>query len=163
MLAASWAIGLAVQALQERQDRRHLATAPLRAFVWIAVASVLLGCAYGTHVRNAVWHTERSLWRDVVQKSPRNARGLMTYGVALMEEGDYPQALAYMQQAQIYDPHMTALHLNLGALYMRMNQMEEAGRNFQIALAINPGDDRARILYASWLSNDGHYLKRSNS
>ena len=40
-----------------------------------ALAVVLCTEAVGTHVRNNVWHTEESLWRDVTIKSPQNGRG----------------------------------------------------------------------------------------
>ncbi len=157
VLAASWAAALAIETLSDRKEGSPAAGFPLRAVVPGVAVVILCASAYGTHRRNAVWHTERSLWADVVEKSPRDPRGLMTYGVALMDDGEYRRGLAYMEQAELYNPRMPALQLNMGVLYMGLKEMEEAGRRFQIALAINPDDDRIHVHYAAWLAEGGYY------
>ena len=40
--------------------------------------------AYGITVRNEVWKDSESLWYDVSLKSPTNGRGLMNYGLELL-------------------------------------------------------------------------------
>jgi hypothetical protein len=64
--AVSWAAMLASRRI------------PVKAVAAIAGA-VLILCAIGTWQRNAVWHTEETLWRDAALKSPRNGRALMNY------------------------------------------------------------------------------------
>ena len=53
---------------------------------------ILIGNAYGTYQRNTVWKTDEALWKDCVEKSPKNGRGLMNYGLALMARADYAGA-----------------------------------------------------------------------
>src|SRR5262249_19658762 len=81
----------------------------------IAVAA-LLAMAYGTHQRNIVWRTEESLWLDVTQKSPRNGRGLMTYGLIQMSKGEYATADTYFQRALQLVPQYSYLHVNIAIL-----------------------------------------------
>ncbi|HYM25739.1 MAG TPA: hypothetical protein VEU08_21125, partial [Vicinamibacterales bacterium] len=66
-----------------------LSTVRARAAATVFAIAILGAMAYGTHERNIVWRTEESLWLDVTRKSPDNGRGLMTYGVIRMSEGDY--------------------------------------------------------------------------
>src|SRR5260370_9120730 len=61
----------------------------------VAVGLFLCGNGYATFQRNKVWKTEETLWHDVVLKSPRNARGLMTHLNPLMSKAAYDGALAY--------------------------------------------------------------------
>ena len=77
---------------------------------------VLAGYGYGAHRRNAVWHDEESLWRDDVQKSPHNGRGLMIYGLTQMNKGDYAAALDYFTRALALTPNYATLEINLGVV-----------------------------------------------
>jgi protein O-mannosyl-transferase len=61
---------------------------------------LLSAFAYGTHQRNIVWHTEETLWKDVTEKSPRNGRGLMNYGLTQMAKGKTIEALDYFERAK---------------------------------------------------------------
>jgi tetratricopeptide (TPR) repeat protein len=108
--AVVWAGWLLVERLPV-EFRRQWRTA--------GVALVLLGLsgyAWGTHVRNEVWHDEESLWLDDVQKSPHNGRGLMDYGLTQMNKGAYPQALDYFTRALPYTPNYPSLEINLGVV-----------------------------------------------
>ena len=78
----------------------------------VAVVCGLLPAPYlhgGTIQRNRVWNTEESLWRDVAEKSPRNGRGLMNYGLTLMNRGDYADALDYFTRALAFTPNYMVL------------------------------------------------------
>ncbi|MEO8679166.1 MAG: hypothetical protein ABI665_08975, partial [Vicinamibacterales bacterium] len=79
-LAASWGAWLLIERLNPSAAR----TAALS-----IVIVVLGGEAFGVRARNQVWRTDESLWLDVTRKSPTNGRGLMNYGVARMEKGDF--------------------------------------------------------------------------
>ena len=78
-----------------------------------AVALFLGANAYATFQRNKVWKTEETLWHDVVLKSPRNGRGLMTYGITLVNNGDFSRALDYLRRAQQLTPPYLMLLINL--------------------------------------------------
>ncbi len=157
VFAATWAAALLFEAVVYRLQRRTSASLPLRPIAWVVVILIFCADAYGTYRRNAVWRNDRSLWLDAVQKSPRNSRGLMSYGVELEDEGDYRQALAYMKQAESYDTMDPQLRINMATVYMNLNQMEKADRYLQTAVAMNPGDDRGHVHYAAWLGQQGRY------
>lgn len=126
------------------------------------VACVLLllcGYAYGTRVRNGVWHTEESLWLDDVQKSPHNGRGLMIYGLTQMAQGRYQSALDYFNRALIYTPNYATLEINLGVCDGAMNNPHEAEAHFMRAVALAPNDDQTHSFYARWLAAQGRVVE----
>lgn len=146
MLAVVWAIWLAVvQLAARRQD--------LPVWKIAACCAIVLLCAYGfgTWQRNKVWHDEDSLWLDDVQKSPRNGRGLMIYGLSQMGHGNYPVALAYFDRAVAYTPNYPSLEINLGVVNGAMFRAAEAERHFLRAIVLAPTDDQTHFFYGRWL------------
>jgi tetratricopeptide (TPR) repeat protein len=139
-LSVCWAAGLLVYRISLR-----------RGVVAFACGLVLAACAWGTMRRNRVWHTGESLWYDVTVKSPRNGRGLMNYGLALMARGDYPKALDYFQRALVYNPGYMVLEVNLGVVNGALKNDAEAERHFKRALALAPSDAIPNYFYAVWL------------
>lgn len=146
MLAIVWAAWLAVvQLATRRQD--------LPVWKMATACTVVLLCAYGygTWQRNKVWHDEDSLWLDDVQKSPRNGRGLMIYGLSQMGHGNYPVALAYFDRATTYTPNYPSLEINLGVVNGVMSRSRDAELHFQRAIALAPSDDQTHFFYGRWL------------
>jgi tetratricopeptide (TPR) repeat protein len=153
--AVVWAGWLLVERLPV-EFRRQWRTA--------GVALVLLGLsgyAWGTHVRNEVWHDEESLWLDDVQKSPHNGRGLMDYGLTQMNKGAYPQALDYFTRALPYTPNYPSLEINLGVVNGALadqgdaSRTAEAARHFARAIELAPNDDGPHAFYGRWLIAHG--------
>jgi tetratricopeptide (TPR) repeat protein len=121
-----------------------------------AVALVLLaGYAWGTRARNEVWRTEESLWRDVTVKSPRNGRGWMNYGLALMARGDRAGAEAAYLKALDLVPSYLYLHVNLGILRASIGKDREAEEHFKKALELGAENPGSRVYYARFLSRRG--------
>ena len=162
VLAATWTIWLLLErallapsALVSTAAKRNVATA-------LAVLA-LSSYAYGAHVRNTVWRTEESLWKDNAEKNPRNGRGLMNYGESLMARGDYPQARDLFERALVYTPNYATLEINLGVVNAAMADQGDAARaaevegHFQRAIELAPEDDNARALYGRWLVQHAYY------
>jgi uncharacterized protein (TIGR02996 family) len=156
VLAVVWAIWLLLS--------RHFGTARLdKLRPWLLGAAVVLLCLYGigVHARNAVWRDEESLWRDDVQKSPHNGRGLMNYGLTQMNKGDYATALDCFTRALIYTPDYPTLEINLGIVYGAMADRGDAQRaamaehHFLRAITLAPHDDAAHAYYGRWLDQQG--------
>lgn len=141
-LAASWALAIGI-------PRR--ARTPALA----AAAALLLVMAYGTYRRNIVWRTEESLWLDVTQKSPRNGRGLMTYGVIRMGKGDYATADDYFQRALPLVPQYSYLHVNIAILKGALGRSAEAEEHFRLAQTYDPENPICYYFYARWLMQAG--------
>ena len=118
---------------------------------------LLTAYAFGTHERNAVWHTEESLWRDVTIKSPRNGRGLMNYGLALMGKGDYADAERYFLKAMQYVPNYANLYVNMGILKAKTGKASVAEPFFQKAIHLNPGWPDGYYWYANFLKEQKRY------
>ncbi len=115
----------------------------------------LLANAYGIHERNKVWKTNLSLWEDVAKKSPKNGRGLMNYGLALMAKGDYVNAEIYYNKALVYTPNYSYLYINLGILKGAMGDPVSAEIHYRKAISCNES------VHLSWYYY-GRYLKEQN-
>ncbi|MGA2402795.1 MAG: tetratricopeptide repeat protein [Syntrophobacteraceae bacterium] len=124
-----------------------------RALVAILVAPGLLAFAWGTHQRNEVWRSEETLWRDVTIKSPRNGRGLMNYGLALMAKADYTGAEKYFMKGLEILPYYAYLHINLGILKEAAGRTAEAETYFRNALSFDAVNPECYYYYARFLRN----------
>lgn len=117
---------------------------------WALVAVVLLH-GVATHVRNRVWRSEESLWADVVQKSPRNGRGLMNYGRTLMAKGQLAEALAIFQRAKALLPYYGVLEINLGVVKAALGRDGEVEAHYRQGIGFDPNGVVGRRIYAEWL------------
>lgn len=150
-LAVTWAAALGLEAVAARAQNPAMVT-----HIALGTAVTLLACyGYGTHVRNKVWRTDESLWLDDVQKSPRNGRGLMNYGLTQMAKGAYPAALDYFQRALLYTPNYPSLEINLGIVHGALQQPAQAIQHFERAIALAPADDQTHFFYGRWQYQTG--------
>lgn len=61
------------------------------------------------------------------------------FNLAILETPDYPQAAANLYlQAIAITPNDPSLHLNLGYLYISLNQLQDARAQFAIAVRLDP-------------------------
>lgn len=161
MLAAVWAGYLLLQRLSTRQLPTFTTPVKWRKLATAFVLCALCGYAFGAHKRNAVWHDEESLWRDDVEKAPRNGRGLMIYGLSQMGKGEYSAARSLFERALLFTPNYPTLEINLGVVNGAMAdrgdfaRVQEAEEHFERALALAPQDDTAHTFYARWLLEHG--------
>src|SRR5205823_9994845 len=98
-----------------------------------------------------VWKTEPTLWHDVVLKNPRNGRGLMTYGITLVNKGDFAGALGYLHRAQQFTPRYSVLLINLAIAENATEQSAAAEQHFKEALELAPLAPDSYIYYARYL------------
>jgi tetratricopeptide (TPR) repeat protein len=155
--AVVWALWLAAEALPASVLRARW----FRPVVVALVMLTLSGYACGVHIRNRVWHDEESLWLDDVQKSPKNGRGLMIYGLTQMNKGAYPAALDYFTRALKFTPNYPTLEINLGVVNGAMADQGDPSRvalaeaHFQRAIALAESDDAPHAFYGRWLIAHG--------
>jgi len=150
-LAVFWTARLAFKTTQARKPvPRTQARMPV-----LLIVVVLAAEAAGTHARNQVWRTEESLWQDVAAKSPRNARGLMNYGITFANRGDHLTALSYMERALALMPDYSFLEMNLGITCGNLGRDAEAERHYNRAIALAPGLAEPRFTFATWLRSKG--------
>jgi Tfp pilus assembly protein PilF len=116
-----------------------------------ALTIILVGFCTLTFARNKVWFSQKTLWADVVQKSPNNGRGLMNYGLVLMGEGDYTGARALFERARVHNPYYPNLFVNLGIVYGQLRDQPRAEQHFKRALELAPTSVEVRLFYARYL------------
>jgi hypothetical protein len=150
-MSAAWTLSVIVS-----KTRRSIPNARARVFdgtVAVAAVVVLGTYGYGTHERNKVWRTNESLWQDVSQKSPLNGRGLMNYGLCLMEKADYAGAEDHFTRALGLLPRYSYLQVNLGVLKEATGRTADAEKHFQNAITFDPGNPECYFFYARFLKN----------
>ena len=151
VLSFSWAISLLLLKWKDKIIESNVLknTIVLLAFLIIGVH------AYGTSLRNEVWDNGESLWYDVTIKSPTNGRGLMNYGLSQMGKGNYENALKYFEEALIYTPYYSYLHVNMGALKNAMGLTEDAETYYKSAINCSMQFHQSYYYYGLFLQNHG--------
>ncbi|MDA9563813.1 hypothetical protein N9R81_03945 [Flavobacteriales bacterium] len=111
----------------------------------------LLAYGYGTFQRNIVWDSGETLWRDVTEKSPKNGRGHMNYGLALMAKGDYIGAEKSFNQALQLLSCYSYLHINFGVLRTATNLPLKAEKQFKKAIQCDNLNPESHYFYGNFL------------
>ncbi|MEZ4968596.1 MAG: tetratricopeptide repeat protein [Flavobacteriaceae bacterium] len=119
----------------------------------------LFGNAYGVHQRNKVWKDELSLWKDVTVKSPKNGRGHMNYGLALMAKGDYTNAEKSFNNALEYVPYYSSIYTNLGILKNAIGDKENADMYFQKSLSLGDANHKTKYFYGKYLFGNNKFIE----
>lgn len=146
VLSVGWAIFLLL-------DKYVLPKATQATYMTLLAGMILVFGAYGygTYQRCEVWNSKESLWRDVTEKSPNNGRGWMNYGLALMEQGRFQEALKAYKEALALTPNYSYLQINMGILLNAMGRPDEPEQYFKRAQQINPNLPEAHYFYALYL------------
>ncbi|MGE0482049.1 MAG: tetratricopeptide repeat protein [Phycisphaerae bacterium] len=115
---------------------------PRAALGAIAGVATLLAFAFGaiTMLRNPVFASERTLWRDVVEKRPDNIRARFNLGVAALEVGDVDEALPHLERAARALPDNPVIRSHYGSALARAGRTAEAADLLAAVVAANPSD-----------------------
>lgn len=151
-LAVGWLCLLVYQATREK-----LGVTVVNLLLSIVYLGYLSGHYFGLTSRHQVWLNHANLWHDVTIKSPNNARGLMNYGIHLMERGNFVGAKSYFDRALKIWPNYAYLHLNLAILFGAQELNTEADREYRLAIGLNPGNPTGYLFYANWLFKKERY------
>ncbi|MDQ3046637.1 MAG: tetratricopeptide repeat protein [Bacteroidota bacterium] len=117
----------------------------------------LIAHAYGTHQRNKVWSSGESLWQDVTIKSPKNPRGLMNYGLALMSRGQFAEAEASYKKALALWPYYPYVHINLGVVREAVGDYPGAESYFKDGIRYGAQYPDGYYFYGRFLINQLRY------
>lgn len=98
-----------------------------------------------TYERNFIWNDDITLWSDVVNKSPKKARGYENRGFAYQIKGDFDKAAADYNEALKFNPFRAGTYSNLGIIYQIKGDIDSAIGNFNKALLLSP--DLAGVYY----------------
>jgi protein O-mannosyl-transferase len=128
-----------------------------RVFSTIALAAIIaLGA--GTMVRNEVWATEETLWKDTASKSPGNERALLNYGSLELAKGNYAVAKPVLERAEALNANYPMLEVTLGILEGQLKNDVAAEQHFQRARLMLPNSVDTHFYYADWLVRDGRAM-----
>ena len=150
-LAVSWTLYLLAKVIND--NVKLPASAKYVFYIFLLV--MLTGYAYGTHERNKVWRTDEALWKDCTEKSPKNGRGLMNYGLALMTRGDYTGADKYFSDGLMYWPNYSYLDVNMAILKDAEGKKDEAEKYFKLGVQNGPTYPNSYYYYARFLNANG--------
>lgn len=92
-------------------------------------AACVAALAWSTCVRNTVWRTSESLWKDTVAKSPGKYRTWGNLGAAYSDAGKEEQAVDCYRKALEIEPRFQNGLLNLSNSLLRLNRSKESLEN----------------------------------
>ncbi len=114
---------------------------------YVATLSVITllfgGLAY---TRNTVWKDEKTLWEDVIRKSPHKAGPYSALGMHYMQNGDAGKAMEYFERSIQEGQHArlpiatttAGAYLNLGVLYGQKGDADKEIECYEKAIAADP-------------------------
>jgi len=94
------------------------------AIYFTLLTAVISAFAWATYERNIVWKDEISLWKDVISKGPRNARGHGNLGDAYYRKGLIEEAIKEYRTAIILNPEDITTYDNLSTAIMIRNAIK---------------------------------------
>jgi Flp pilus assembly protein TadD len=106
-------------------------------------------------MRNSVWHSEETLWRDTVEKNPANARSLLNLGLALASTGKNSEAYDYLQRAYRLKPWFAEVQAALASVSAALRHDAEAEDHFRQARKLAADEPSSHMPYAEWLEKQG--------
>jgi len=104
---------------------------------------LILLLAVATYQRNEVWSDSATLWKDVVKKSPKKARGYNNLGEALSDAGRPNEAIESFLHAITIRPDFLEAYNNLGAAMSDVGRPDEAIGALLQAISIKPDHPEA--------------------
>jgi tetratricopeptide (TPR) repeat protein len=153
---------------------------PIMRFGVILLGVVVLIFGILTHFRNETYHSEESMWKDVLLKRPDNFRTAVALSSAFINEGRYGEAeplcttlLARLPDFSKLSPEIikknysrpgrpplplyySMAHNNLGNIALNSNHPEAAKQHFREAIRVMPGAAWAYLNLGQALFSENH-------
>jgi Tfp pilus assembly protein PilF len=116
----------------------HVRSKPIRAAVVTVLVMLPLALSYATYTRNAIWGSQRSLWEDVLRKSPNSARAHINVGTAYQADGLLDKATVHYRTAIMLNPDLAEAYNNIALIYLSKGLTDKAIENLQTAIRLAP-------------------------
>jgi len=107
---------------------------------------LIIGFGTGTIIRNMVWATESSLWNDAAEKAPDSARPF--HNLATKHWHKYGASKKTIEMLELAlskkikrNSNRAQMLKNIGLIYIKLNQFENALEALNKALILNPEMD----------------------
>ena len=110
-----------------------------RLLAGIVAGLVIAGFATATVLRNRVYESEMSLWRDVAERAPHNGRAWASLARGILSaEGPTPKAMDFAERAVALEPNFAHAHNTLGMVLAAKGRLPAAIARFRTALGLDP-------------------------
>ena len=109
-----------------------------RSWAWALAAVVGLACSATVLARNADWRDDFTLLQTTLRQSPDSGYLHNLMAGAWVQRDQFGRALDEQRLAVRYEPRAPVYHRNLGNILLGTDAAE-AAREFQIAIALQPG------------------------
>jgi len=90
------------------------------------IAVLVLILSLNTYNRNSIWKDPQTLWQDVINKSPNNARAYNNLGVVFKDRGEFDKAIEQFEKSLNANRNYTAVYFNLGDVQYRLGNYDNA-------------------------------------
>jgi len=130
-----------------------------RVRVWLqagVVTALALVLGTATIQRNAQYHTEESIWADVVAKRPNSLRGHTNLGVALLADGRAKESISHFIDALHIDPNQPVVRCNLAKALAISGATNQAIAELQETLQHMPNHAPAHVGLADIFAGQGN-------
>lgn len=131
---------------------------PRRAIRVALLGIALAACLLVSWQRCRDWETELKLWVAEVHHGAVSFNAYNNVGSALLERGQFEQAVVVLKEAVALDPGASRPRLNLGCAYRMMQNLGPAEEQLRRALEINPASAPSHAYLASVLAAQGDRL-----
>ncbi|MCZ7647400.1 MAG: tetratricopeptide repeat protein [Planctomycetota bacterium] len=88
--------------------------------------------------RNLLFHDEVRVWEEVLEAEPENGRALHGLGMLYLRRKEPAEALPYLERGIDFADQPVRTHNALGAAYLLLKREDEARREFETALELDP-------------------------
>lgn len=126
---------------------------------------LFIGLGSGTYIRNMAWATERSLWKDAMEKSPGMTRPANDLALTYEISGQYEIALELYEKAltlKMHNKNYRAIpYNNMAAIHLRRKNYKKAEELWKKAFDIYPGFEGYEYRLALVLTKLGEWEKAS--
>jgi protein O-mannosyl-transferase len=104
----------------------------LLAACWVVLVSPYV---YVTRTQIGYWRNSYTLFTHTLQVTTNNGIAENNLGAALLEMGQPQLAAEHFEAAVRYIPEFASAHYNLAVILQRQNRLEEAARQYHLAIA----------------------------
>ncbi|MFH1419973.1 MAG: tetratricopeptide repeat protein [Planctomycetota bacterium] len=106
---------------------------------------VVVSLGYATIRRNRDYLSATGMWRDVIEKRPRNPRAHSTLAGILIQQGRWAEAASHSRTAVRLKPDYAKAHNHLAAALNGLQRREEALDHYREALRLSPNMTAAHV------------------
>lgn len=113
-------------------------------------AVLIVGYACEARAQVGYWRSGYTIFSRALQVTPENAVAEDDLGIALDHELKRPDlAMPHYQRAVQIMPELSFAHYNLATALHKQNRLEEAGREYRLALANQPDSSEVALIHAN--------------